>query len=37
MDVALQEVAQGKLGFEMLEVTPVSPPVVHKKTRRAAH
>ncbi len=36
MDVALQEVAQGKLGYEMLEVTPVSPPVVHKKTRRSA-
>jgi DNA-directed RNA polymerase subunit omega len=37
MDVALQEVAQGKLGFEMIEVPPVSPPVTHKKTRRASH
>lgn len=36
MDVALMEVAQGKLGFEMLEVVPVSPPVAHKKTRRSA-
>ncbi len=36
MDVALQEVAEGKLGFEMLEVVPVSPPVTHKKTRRAS-
>lgn len=35
MDVALQEVAEGKLGFEMLEVVPVSPPVVHKRARRA--
>lgn len=37
MDVALQEVAEGKLGFEMLEVAPISPPVVHKKTRRSSH
>ena len=36
MDVALQEVAEGKLGFEMLEVVPVSPPVVHKKSRRSS-
>jgi DNA-directed RNA polymerase subunit omega len=37
MDVALQEVAEGKLGFEMLEVVPVSPPVIHKKSRRSSH
>ncbi len=36
MDVALKEVAEGKLGFEMLEVTPVTPPVTHKKARKAA-
>jgi hypothetical protein len=36
MDVALQEVAEGKLGFEMIEVPPVSPPVVHKKSRRSS-
>jgi DNA-directed RNA polymerase subunit omega len=36
MDVALKEVAEGKLGFEMLEVVPVSPPVVHKKSRRSS-
>ena len=35
MDVALKEVAEGKLGFEMLEVTPMTPPV-HKKSRKAA-
>ena len=37
MDVALKEVAEGKLGFEMIEVPPVSAPVVHtKKTRKAS-
>jgi DNA-directed RNA polymerase subunit omega len=36
MDVALKEVAEGKLGFEMIEVAPISPPVVHKKTRKSA-
>jgi DNA-directed RNA polymerase subunit omega len=35
MDVALKEVAEGKLGFEMIEVTPVTPPVI-KKSRKAA-
>jgi DNA-directed RNA polymerase subunit omega len=36
MDVALKEVAEGKLGFEMIEVVPVTPPVIHKKTSRKA-
>ncbi len=35
MDVALKEVAEGKLGFEMIDVIPVTPPVV-KKGRKAA-
>jgi DNA-directed RNA polymerase subunit omega len=34
MDVALKEVAEGKLGFEMIEVVPVTPPVP-KKGRKA--
>jgi DNA-directed RNA polymerase subunit omega len=36
MDVALKEVAEGKLGFEMLEVVPVTPPVIKKTSRKAA-
>jgi DNA-directed RNA polymerase subunit omega len=36
MDVALKEVAEGKLGFEMLETEPVSPPPAPKKSRKAA-
>ena len=35
MDVALKEVAEGKLGFEMIDVIPVTPPVP-KKGRKAA-
>jgi DNA-directed RNA polymerase subunit omega len=36
MDVALKEVADGKLGFEMLEVEPVAPPAPARKSRKAA-
>ena len=36
MDVALKEVAEGKLSFEMVEVTPVTPPVPKKTSRKAA-
>jgi hypothetical protein len=36
MDVALKEVADGKLGFEMLESEPMTPPVPQKKGRKAA-
>jgi DNA-directed RNA polymerase subunit omega len=34
MDVALKEVAEGKLGFEMIEVVPVTPPVQKKTSRK---
>jgi DNA-directed RNA polymerase subunit omega len=37
MDVALKEVAEGKLGFEMIEVTPVTPPVPKRTRKAAAH
>jgi DNA-directed RNA polymerase subunit omega len=37
MDVALKEVAEGKLGFEMIEVAPVTPPVTKKGRKAAAH
>ncbi len=36
MDVALKEVAEGKLGFEMLEVEPVAAAPAPKKSRKAA-
>ncbi len=36
MDVALKEVADGKLGFEMLESEPMTPPVPAKKGRKSA-
>ena len=36
MDVALKEVAEGKLGFEMIEPEPISPAPVIKKSRKTA-
>jgi DNA-directed RNA polymerase subunit omega len=35
MDIALKEIAEGKLSFEMIEIPPVSPPVTAKKSRRS--
>jgi DNA-directed RNA polymerase subunit omega len=37
MDVALKEVADGKLGYEMLDAPPINPPIVKKARRGAAH
>jgi DNA-directed RNA polymerase subunit omega len=36
MDVALKEVADGKLSFEMIEAEPSTPPVPAKKGRKVA-
>jgi len=36
MDVALKEIAEGKLGYEMIDVVPVTPPVNRKNRKPAA-